>query len=70
MKAVYFPLLLVIASVFLSGCGILGHNIGRLRNSIPNLSSLSNLLKIENNSGDQHPVRIKEGKLKRLGLDE
>ena len=69
MKVLCFPLLLVFASVLLSGCGILGHNIGRLRNAIPNVSNIGNLLRIENHSDVPHPVQIREGKLQRLDLD-
>ena len=70
MKTLCFPLLLVFASVLLSGCGIIGHNLGRLGNSIPNLSSLTNLLKIENETGTAQPVRIEGGNLQALGTDE
>ena len=67
MKSFCLLLLLVFASVLLSGCGILGHNIARLRNVIPNLSNLGNVLRLGNEGGASNPVRIEDGKFQYPG---
>jgi hypothetical protein len=63
-------LLLVMVSILPSSCGIIGHNLGRLRNAIPNLSSLDNLLRIENQSEASARLLIEDGNFKHLGIDE